>query len=182
MAVNHIDSIVKKIGADTNIQLVTVNSVEEQGTKPPRKSKYQITAAYKNGQLLMLQKTYDGFNFFNGSSRTIYFEKDKAVLFIEQYGNSSRMGSCGEISVSFYHYLQDSIPFAGLARSVVHFYTCYGYKLQKPVTKTLFAEIDSMKKELNKRQIEKAAAGRLRLFFIHPFIYANETIQENYGF
>ncbi|MES2848936.1 MAG: hypothetical protein V4685_07770 [Bacteroidota bacterium] len=30
MAVNHIDSIAKKIAADTNIQLVTLNSVEQE--------------------------------------------------------------------------------------------------------------------------------------------------------
>ena len=171
-SVNLIDSIVKKVTADTSIELQTVISAEE----------YEITSWYENRKLVILKKMYNGLNFFNNNSHSYYFENGKPVLYIEQYSNNSRMGSCGEISVSFFHYLQDSIAFAGLAKSAVHFYTCYGYKLSRPNIKKIFAEIDTLKNEFKIGRYEKTVKEKLQGPFIHFYLNRSEEIQDQYGF
>lgn len=177
IAVYRIDSVIKKMMTDTSIELIFL---KETGSK---KDNYTITGAYKNGQLLMLHQGY--IDFLNwGDSKSVYFENDKAVLYIEQHHNNSRMGSCGEISVTFYHYIKDSAAFAGMAKSVTSFYDCYGYKLIKPVKQTLFKEIDRLKALLNaKGNITISKAKPVSNLYIYPFFYTrDETVWESYGF
>lgn len=147
-AVNRIDSIIKTIQADTTLELATIKQKELVKTGSSNRAGNTIYAAYKNRQLAMLQSASNVNNFFvrePGNSNTIYFDKGEPILYIQQFNNSSRMGSCGNISVSFYHYIKDSVAFAGLAKSLTSFYNCYGYKLEQPGIKRLFAEADQQK-------------------------------------
>ena len=152
IAVNRIDSIINMIQADTTLELVTIK--EKQLVKRVVGNAFSKTVygTYKNGQLLMVQSVNNGDRFFfSGNSKTVYFNKGEAILYIEQFNNSSRMGSCGNISVDFCHYLKDSVAFAGLAKSVTSFYDCYGYKLQQTGRAKLFAEIDQLKTLLSQQ-------------------------------
>ena len=176
-SVNHIDSVVKTITTDTTIIYSTVEIENERGN-----NNYTINAGYKNGRLVTLQKT-NCRSFFTNYSQVFYFDKGEPVLYALQYSTSSRMGSCGQVSVGFYHYLKDSAAFAGIAKSLTSHYTCYGYKLEKPVEKTLFDQIDKMKAILKNRNTTVSLAKKTLPFFACYPLYFNEWgIHESYGF
>lgn len=173
-AMKSIDSIVNNINRDSTIRWFT--------TKPPagkeRETKY-IQAACKNGELVVLQHIESN-NIIFGNSQTFYFHHNKPILYCQRYSNASRMGSCGQISVNFYHYLNDSTAFAGIAKSVTSFYSCHGYKLARPVYTQLEADIKKLKLQLAANASVLVNKNKMP-FLPVPFLVDGE-IQERYGF
>ncbi|MES2431750.1 MAG: hypothetical protein V4556_12495 [Bacteroidota bacterium] len=174
--VNHIDSVIKKITADTNIIYTTVEVKNKKDN-----NNYIINAGYKNDHLVILQKTSTNF-FLIGWRQVFYFDKGEAVLYALHYSNSSRMGSCGQVFVGFSHYLKDSIPFAGITKSLTSHYTCYGYQLEKPAKKTLIDQIDNMTGILKKNNATVNPAKVTLPFFGIPLNFNEWPTQESYGF
>lgn len=191
LAVNRIDSIVNTIINDSSKHWVTMPDTEKKLTGKNTRKQFgpstTVRAAYQNGQLAILQLIATTGRPFDNAGYTVYFKNGAAILYMQQFSNSSRMGSCGEIIVDFYHYLRDSIPFAGLARSVTSFYSCYHYKLQKPDHRSLFATIDRQKTLLQQYILTHPpaeATPQYPLFNLYSMVLMRNgnEVQERYGF
>jgi|GEM_PF-4187218 len=191
LAVNRIDSIVNTIISDSSKRWVTMPDTEKKLTGKNAHRQFgpstTVRAAYQNGQLAILQFMSTSGRPFDNAGYTVYFKNGAALLYVQQLANSSRMGSCGEIMVDFYHYLRDSIPFAGLARSVTSFYSCYGYKLQRPDHRSLFAAIDRQKALLQQYILTHPpaeATPQYPLLHLHSVVLMRNgnEVQDRYGF
>lgn len=176
-SVKRIDAFVKAIVADTSIVYTTKTTKSKKAHE-----NYSIRAGYKNSRLAVLQ-TISGSFIFTGFNQSFYFYNGEPVLYVEQLSNCSRMGSCGQVSVSFYHYLKDSVAFAGMAKSMGTHYTCYGYQLQRPSKIRLVEQLAFIQSaNSTNSKTHKPAKVTLPFMAYLGIDAADLPMQESYGF
>ncbi|MCP9751603.1 cupin domain-containing protein [Ferruginibacter sp. HRS2-29] len=122
-----IDRIVKQVQADTTLVRVTKTDSLARAQRSPIMRQRQAVSYFRDSSVVRYQVgRFDG-PYLSGFSRDYYFQDDKLIYLSEEISNSSRMGSCGTVTVKYDYYLKDG-ELIYFRRGQPHdFYeTCYG--------------------------------------------------------
>jgi len=119
-----IDQAVKKIKADSTLRRV---SVSDSASRPRQVifPQNQAVSWFKKDSLIRFHvgRFHPS---LSGFSRDYYFQHGKLIYLAEEISNSSRMGSCGTITVHYEYYLKDEkVVFLRRGHQQEFFETCY---------------------------------------------------------
>lgn len=109
--IDQIDRYVESVRQDTTLQKVTLDSVPLTEIDLSTVKNYKVELYLKDGEVvrLVILPTYPNLMAsyaMGGSVVDHYIDKGQLVYTLERYGNNSRMGSCGTLSIEnhvYYH-------------------------------------------------------------------------------
>jgi hypothetical protein len=121
-----INQIVKKIKADSTLRREwkgdTLSGLPQINIRQK-----QTVGYFQKDSLVRFHVGHFEGAYLSGFSRDYYFKHGKLIYLAEEISNSSRMGSCGTITVHYEYYLKDDkVIFLRRGHQQGFFETCYG--------------------------------------------------------